>query len=130
MIRREQAFYRSRFVRWAFIVSGLLLAIVFSPWAPTNWHETPSLLWLHRFMPWPFIALLFLTYSLLLLWGTVHASVIADFLGLFLYLCDLLALLATSGGHAINPLVLVAMGLTCVLHFAAGRLALLEQEGR
>lgn len=128
MIRREQAFYRSSFVRWAFVGTGLLLAVVFSPWAPTDWHASPSLLWLHRFVPWPIVSGLFLIYAVLLIWGSVKASIVADWLGLFLYLCEFLALSATSSGHPTNPIVFVALFLTCVLHLAAGRLALIERE--
>lgn len=128
MIRRERAFYRSNFVRWACAATGLMLAVAFCPWSSDRWHATPSLIWLHQFLPWPLMSALFLIYAVLLTQGSVQASVAADYLGLFLYLCEFIALIVTAGGHPSNPLVFVAFFLTCVLHLAAGRLALTEQE--
>jgi hypothetical protein len=88
-------FYRSPVTRWALFTTGLGLAVAFAPWGPTAWRDTPSLHWLHQLLPWPIISLLFALYALLLLWGRTEAVAAADWLGLFIYGCELVALLAT-----------------------------------
>lgn len=131
VIRSEsQARYRSSFVRWAFIVSGLLLAAAFSPWAPYHWHSSDSLRWIHQWVPWPVIALLFLGYALLHLWGSVAASITAGLLGLAIFMAETIALAFTARADKFNPIIFVAFFLVCVLHFAAARLAVQEDEDR
>lgn len=128
MILRDHAFYRSTLVRATFIVSGGYLASLLSPWGPVALRNTPSLLWLDRVIPFDVLSVAFLVYTALLVWGSIEASVIADFLGLFLYLIEFIALCVTAPGHPNNGWVFCAFVLAIVFHIAAGRLALYERE--
>lgn len=125
---RQLAFYRSRTVNIAMILCGAFLTFALSPWSPTQWRSTPSLIWLHRVLPWPAISIAFLVYTVLLTWGTVRAAVTASFLGLALYGFEFLALIVTAHGHPINAFGFPVFFLVCVLHLAAGRLALFQRE--
>lgn len=128
MCGRQLAFYRSHVVHVAFILTGIGMAFALSPLAPSQWRQTPSLLWLHRLLPWNLLCAGFVVYVLLLLWGTVLPTLIADFLGLFMYGCELVALLATLHvSHRTNPFAIAGLFLACVLHFAAARLATLQE---
>lgn len=128
MIRRPHPFYRSTLVRLTFIISGGYLTFLLSPWGPTGLKDSPSLLWLDRVIPFPVLSVAFLLYTALLVWGTIGATVAADFLGLFLYLIEFVALCATAHGHPNNGWVFCAFALAIVFHVAAGRLALYERE--
>jgi hypothetical protein len=130
MIRRDHAFYRSTLVRLSFILTGGYLAWLLSPWGPTRLHDTPSLLWLNRILPWWLLALLFAVYTLLLVWGGPLSSIVADSLGAFLYLCEFIALCATAGGHPVNGWAFCSFFLAIAIHFAAARLAMLDYQNR
>jgi hypothetical protein len=124
MSRPPMPFYRSPVTRWALFTTGFGLAMAFAPWGPTAWRNTPSLHWLHQLLPWPLISLLFAVYALLLLWGRTEAVAAADWLGLFIYGCELIALIATIRfDRPTNPFAISGVFLACILHFAAARLA-------
>jgi hypothetical protein len=108
---RALPFYRSPVTRWALLITGVGLALAFAPWGPSAWRDTSSLRWLHQLLPWPIIALLFTVYA-------------ADWLGLFIYGCEFVALLATIRlDRPTNPFAIAGVFLACILHFAAARLA-------
>lgn len=130
MTHRQRVFYRNELVRWSFMVTGGFVAYTLSPFAPTGWHDTPSLLWLHRVLPWPILAAMFALYVVLLGTNRIGCVVVGDFLGLFMYLCELVALCVTAPGHPVNGLAFAAFFLACVFHGAAGRLALYDLESR
>lgn len=122
--RGERVFYRSEVVRWALILTGGYLAYALSPVGPTAWRETPSLRLLHHVVPWPVLSAGFVVYVLLLLWGRVSTGEWAAWLGLFMYLGELIALLVTvRAEHHNNPFGISGVFLACVLHFASARLA-------
>lgn len=122
--------YRTQVTRWALILTGMFLAVSFSPAGPTQWRDTPSLRLLHHLLPWPVICALFTVYTVLMLTGGLRAAIFACFLGLGLYGCEFFALLLKLDVHQkTNPFAIGGVFLACVLHFAAGRLAVYEKEG-
>lgn len=128
MTMRQGAFYRSPVVRLAFIISGAFLTYALSPWAPEPWHDTPSLRFLHMVLPYSFMAAGFAVYTLLLL-GPIRCVIVADAIGLALYLIAFVALLVTVRfDRPTNPFAITGVALAVVLHFAACRLAIYENE--
>lgn len=128
--RPHLPFYRSNTIRFSFIITGTFIAWALS-FGPDDWHHTPSLNWLHHALPWPVMSIGFALYVVALLTGRIGAIIFADFLGLAMYGAAFVALLATlEPTRSNNPLALSAMALVCVLHFAAGRLAVIERERR
>lgn len=122
-------FYRTAITQYGFALAGAFLAYALSPWAPPPWHDTPSLRWLHSVMPYSVMAGGFALYTLLLLTHRIVATVIADFIGLAAYGTGLVAVLVTLRmDRPTNPLLIASLFLACVLHFAAGRLALIQKE--
>lgn len=128
--RPEMPWYRTEMTRWALIITGAALAWSFSPWGPHKWRDTPSLRLLHHVMPWPVCSLLLAIYTVLLIYGRVKAVIAADFLGLYLYGAEFVAMLLRLNPHApTNPFAIGGVFLACVLHIAAGRLAVYEGHG-
>jgi hypothetical protein len=121
-------FYRTALTRWSFIITGLGVAFTLSPFAPAAWHDTPSLRWLHHLLPFPLMACGFVLYVALLATDRLDLVIVADFLGLFMYLCELIALVVTASHNRFNGITTAAMCLACVYHYAAGRLALYHRE--
>lgn len=126
---RPHPFYRSTVLRWCFIASGTFLAFALSPWSPQAWRLDPSLAAIARTVPLWIGSVLFGVYVVLLLVGRASVDVVADYLGLFLYLCALITrCVSAMHHHPLNPFFVAALFLTCALHSAAGRLALAERE--
>lgn len=124
MIRRPLPFYRSRITRVVFIVSGLFMVWALGPFGPALWHETPSLEWLHSLLPWPVLATGFLIHCVLLWWGTVPASILADWMGVFMYSFGFIALVRTlSVGRVANPFAIAACLLAVTLYYMAAKAA-------
>lgn len=124
--RAPHPFYRSPFTRVAFIITGAPLAWVMSPWGPQEWHESPSLHWLHLVLPWSLLSGLFAVYVILQVWGEIHAIAAADFIGSVLYGWEFVALAVTAQAHRVNPIAIAAMFLAFAFHLAALRLAIIQ----
>lgn len=123
-----RAFYRSDSTRWAFIITGVIVAFTLSPVGPDAWRDTPSLDVIHRVTgTWWIVTALFICYSALLLTNRLRLLIVAECIGLWLYACGLVALLVTiRPDHPTNPLVVCGLVLACVLHYQAARLALIQ----
>lgn len=128
---QHREFYRAPFVRYAFILSGSFAAYALSPWAPRAWHDTSSLRFITSVMPlWP-MAGAFAVYVALLLTGNLLCVIVADFLGLWLYLIGFVALAVTiRPDRPTNGIGDAAVFLSIVLHFAAARLAVIAYHTR
>lgn len=124
VIRRPLPFYRSVVTRIVFIITGLSMAWALGPFGPALWHETPSLEWLHSLIPWSVLAGVFLIHSLLLWWGSLPASILADWMGVFMYGAGLIALVRTvSVGRPTNPYAITACLLAVTLYYMAAKAA-------
>lgn len=131
-VRQRPAFYRSTLIRWVFVVTGIGVAVTVSPWSPHDWHNSASLEYLHRVIPWPVMFATVCVYVLLLVSNRLPMVIAGDFLGMFVYGGDLYAIAATAHGpgNPVNGLAFAAFLLATVLHYGAGRLAYLDLEGR
>lgn len=130
LLRRSEreAFYRSKTARGATAGAGLYLAATFA-FGPPQWRNTPSLRWLHQFLPWPVVAALFTIYAVLLFTGRALPVAAGCGLGMILYGWEFLALLwTTHPSRPQNPVALACVFLTCVLHYQAARLAIIQRE--
>lgn len=125
---RREAFYRSAVARWATAAAGTYLSITFA-FGPPQWRNTPSLRWLHQFLPWPVVSILFAVYAVLLFVGRSLPVAVGCSVGMILYGWEFLALLwTTDPGRPQNPVAIGCVFLTCVLHYQAARLAIIQRE--
>lgn len=124
---RPPAFYRSTMGPVGLTASGLFMFYALSPAGPAVWRETPSLLWLHRVLPWPVMAVGFLLYVVLLILGSfvwTRGYALGCWLGLYLYACGFAASVATLRlDHKTNPYLIAGTFLAGLLHYLSGRLA-------
>lgn len=124
-----RAYYRSRVTPFSFILSGLFVAFVFSPWGPRQWRDTPSLRLIHVLLPWPLVFVIFLVYVVLLATRRLGCAVLAAAIGLAMYGMGFVALIVTLRPYnPTNPLAIAGVFLACVLHYLALRLAIIQQE--
>lgn len=126
---RPLPFYRSQWTRWLFIATGAWLTYTVSPYAPAPWHDTPSLRWLHQVLPYWLMAGLCAVYVLMLARNHLTLVIVADYLGLALYLLAFVALLATlRDWRPTNPFAIAGTLLAVGYHLHAGRLAVHDRE--
>lgn len=121
-------FFRWWFVRWWFALCGGFLTVYLSPWAPREWHNTPSLHWLHQVLPYWAMSAGFLLYTILLIADRLSGVILADFLGAAMYLCETVALIWTVDLDRWNGWAFVAFATCVVFHIASGRLAVYLHE--
>lgn len=126
-----RAFYRSPLTPVSFVIGGLFIAFTLSPLGPREWRDTYSLRLIHSLIPWPVMSGLFLAYVVLLCCRSLIAVIVADCLGLGLYGIAFAAVLLTLRlDRPANPIAIYALGLACVMHLLAVRLALFDLQRR